>query len=180
MLIPNLLDEDYAKAIRNLVDNNSFPWYFYDNIVSGKKNEVSGFIHMLFFNTEVESTGFDFFKPLIKTFVDKAKDYNIIVKSLHRIQINLMVSQDLTNEKKTNNKHVDMNKECPGKFISFIYYIDDSDGDTIVYDDNNNEIERVTPKRNACLFFNSKNLHEGTPPIKSKKRMVINCILSIE
>ena len=55
-----------------------------------------------------------------------------------------------------------------------IYYVNDSDGDTIFFDENENEIKRVTPKRGRYALFNGNILHAGSNPIKSNYRIIIN------
>jgi hypothetical protein len=74
-----------------------------------------------------------------------------------------------------------------------LIYIDDSDGDTVVYKDRYNPIikvhsddhwnriklsateeMRVSPKKNRVLLFNGLHYHTGTMPIKSPRRIVIN------
>ena len=59
---------------------------------------------------------------------------------------------------------------------SLIYYINDSDGDTIFFNKKLKEIKRVTPKKNTAVLFDSNILHCGCNPIKSSMRGVINFI----
>lgn len=54
-----------------------------------------------------------------------------------------------------------------------LYYVLDSDGDTIFYDDNQKEIARVPPKKGRIVCFNGMISHSGSSPLKST-RIVIN------
>ena len=55
----------------------------------------------------------------------------------------------------------------------FLFYINDSDGDTFFF--NNKEIfKRITPKKNRLVIFDGNIKHAGTHPIKSEKRIVLN------
>jgi len=47
-----------------------------------------------------------------------------------------------------------------------LYYVNDADGDTVFFDNNNNIVERVTPKKGRVVFFNGKILHGGGIPKK--------------
>ena len=42
------------------------------------------------------------------------------------------------------------------------------------FDENENEIKRVTPKRGRYALFNGNILHAGSNPIKSNYRIIIN------
>ena len=53
-----------------------------------------------------------------------------------------------------------------------IYYVNDSDGDTIFFDDNKKEIKRVSPKRGRVVFFNGVIKHIGSNP--TQLRSIIN------
>ena len=67
---------------------------------------------------------------------------------------------------------------------SAVYYVNDSDGDTIIYDQqfqgNPNppleltEKRRIDPKANRLLLFNGKYFHTGSSPAKNKNRIIIN------
>ena len=61
-----------------------------------------------------------------------------------------------------------------------VYYVNDSDGDTIVFDDDMNEIERCTPACGSAIWFDSRKLHTATVPQHHKNRIVINFMFEIE
>jgi len=54
-----------------------------------------------------------------------------------------------------------------------LYYVNDSDGDTILF--KNRKIwKRVSPKKNRLLMFNHKMLHASSHPIEAIARVVLN------
>ena len=58
--------------------------------------------------------------------------------------------------------------------LAAIYYVNDSDGFTFLFDNNNNIINRIVPKKGSLLLFDGSIKHASGHPIKSLKRCVIN------
>ena len=54
-----------------------------------------------------------------------------------------------------------------------LYYVNDSDGDTIFFSGEHKEIKRVTPKKGRIAFFDGSILHCPTPS-ETKSRAVVN------
>ena len=66
------------------------------------------------------------------------------------------------------------------KAISMIYYVHDTDGDTVFYDDNCKKIiKKVSPKKGRAVIFDSLIFHSYMRPVKSDKRVVINFIVNV-
>ena len=65
--------------------------------------------------------------------------------------------------------HVDL----PYPHFSCIYYVNDSDGDTVFYDNDKNIIKKVSPKKGRIIFFEGSINHSGSRP-KNKHRIIIN------
>ena len=83
--------------------------------------------------------------------------------------------------------HVDFYSSNP--YSTFVYYVNDSDGDTIIFDkifdsakekydpvfsEPLPELLRITPKQGSGLFFNGHRYHAGNYPITQSSRIVIN------
>lgn len=64
--------------------------------------------------------------------------------------------------------------DYPEPHLVLIYYFNDSDGDTVMYDNEVNEIKRVTPKAGRFVLFDGLILHSSTPPVTNKFRVVFN------
>ena len=54
-----------------------------------------------------------------------------------------------------------------------LYYVNDADGDTIFYNDDENEIKRVSPKKGRIAFFDGSIKHSAGIPT-TNERIVIN------
>lgn len=91
-------------------------------------------------------------------------------KRLHRVKANLLLENKLN---VINPPHIDINDN---KHEVIILYAIDSDGNTILYEDENGEkiLAEVTPKRGRILHFDGHHYHSSCPPVKSQKRIVIN------
>jgi len=69
---------------------------------------------------------------------------------------------------------------------SIVYYLNESDGDTFIYPSNslytaeNIKPERVTPKKNSCVLFNSDYWHASSNPIQAQRRLVLNILVKTQ
>lgn len=59
-----------------------------------------------------------------------------------------------------------------------LYYVNDADGDTVFFDNNDQELFRVTPKKGRIVLFNGGIMHSGGIP-KKFPRSVINFNIAI-
>lgn len=135
--------------------------------------ETFQFIHPLLKNGIPNSPYTDISIRLLKIVLDKK---NIKPSVFYRIKANLTVPCSLTKDQ-FNPPHTDISNE---KYLSMIYYINESDGDTRFFDNNGNIIQTVKPKKGRCILFNSNILHAGAPPLDFSRRMIINYIFSID
>jgi len=69
-----------------------------------------------------------------------------------------------------NSPHRDMEEN---EYVSGIYYVKDSDGDTVFFGDT---ITRITPKKGTLVIFPSNLLHASSNPQISQERIVINFV----
>jgi hypothetical protein len=65
--------------------------------------------------------------------------------------------------------HVDL----PFPHTVVLYYVNDADGDTVLFDNNNNIVRRVSPKRGRILMFDGTIYHGGGIP-QSGLRCAVN------
>jgi len=99
--------------------------------------------------------------------------------ALGRIKANLTWPQPkkLTG---VNPPHIDVPQdEC----ISMVFYVNDADGETVLYDkrvhegeEDLQEIARVEPKAGRAVLFHSNRFHSSQPPVNTPYRIIINSV----
>ena len=112
----------------------------------------------------VTSDAYDGIKEIFKNI-----NFNLVVRIKGNLNLNV------TSYKKESHQPIH-NDALVNGYKSLIYYINDSDGDTIFFNDKLKEIKRVSPKKGRAVIFDSQILHCGCNPIKQQKRAVINFI----
>lgn len=123
---------------------------------------------------------FDQIKPLVFTAQDLLTD--IEFSHVERCKVNMLWQKEAFPENHYNIPHQDSNEN----HISMVYYINDSDGDTYLF----NEIydgqspdsvsiqHRITPKKNRLIVFDSKRYHASSNPRNTNHRFVINFVIA--
>ena len=123
------------------------------------------------------------FAPMSFFLCDKIADrLKIHILSYPRIKINLQF-QNPNYAEKYNPPHTDSPEQY---HISAVYYVNDSDGDTIIFDKclpddpvNLMPILRNPPKQGNAVVFSSQQFHSGSLPINHSNRIVVNIIMEI-
>lgn len=101
------------------------------------------------------------------------------IKQLIRIKMNLGVYAPLDNPNAHGMPHVDFT-EIKEPLMSAIYYVNDSTGDTLIFDQRFGHKgpltvkTRVTPKKGRLLVFDGSLLHAGNMPRTHAPRVNIN------
>ena len=186
-ILDNILTKENQTEIRTIMESNNFPWYWNDSTLYPKESNHKSpgqLTHSFLYNGEVSSPYFDKMRVIVDAFIEKT---GIKLKAISRFKANLNPKTIITREELKAGYHRDLGdieydseaEEFYSKFISMIYYVDDSDGDTLFFDPDGKET-RVTPKEGRIVWFPSYSLHGGTPPEVSKKRIIINFIFEKE
>lgn len=179
-IIDNFLSKSYHKEILELLSGPNFEWYYQtnitrDDVVDDTDVNQHGFAHW-FIHTDrgmINTFVANFFRPLILQIQDEVGGNNIL-----RARADMTM---LANKEYEHTPHVDF----PFPNISVIYYVNNSDGDTIIYkektDNPNNPlpdkltvVDRVEPIANRLLIFDGYTLHTGSSPVNHKNRILIN------
>jgi len=157
-----------ADKIEKLLTSDYFGWY-YNHTTALKDEDIEPdtfqFTHK--FYDDIYNTASYYYQNVLELF----HAANIKYERFSRIKSNFLVPS--IKGIKHNHIHADQKKNG---VKSFLYYVNDSDGDTIFFDNNKKEIKRFTPKKGTGLLFDSNILHAGSNPVKYDKRIVINFI----
>lgn len=168
-------EQEYIK--NNLLDNSEFNW-IYVNDVSLKDNQHQrrpGFKHIF--------RNYNLIEPiLVKTrsklkMTPYAKDEVLEARSFLQLPLN----KDFIG-KGVDTPHLD--RTIP--HLVFLYYVCDSDGDTIIYNykskdaqdvpyfEDIKELKRITPKQGRVVVFDGLHWHTAEQPTKD-----VRCIINI-
>ena len=182
----DVIDNDYQNKIKNkLIGEERFPWYYIEDVSSGdsKNQKRGGFTHGYVNEYGVESEYHYLFLELIKKSCSKinVKEVNAILgRSFLQLPSNIKRDD-------VDTPHTDI----PVDHFVMLYYVCDSDGDTIIYnekcndldefDDNINVVKKkvfsiqkkVTPKQGRVVLFNGKLYHTAEQP-NNNMRCVVN------
>jgi hypothetical protein len=145
-----------------------------ENIIHLKSG---GFRHRIIQNTDIVSPFYEKYLYNLKFLIEKK--FKVEVESFERMHLNLLTPTGIKT-KKYGLPHIDM-PGPNGKIL--IYYINDSDGDTVIFDElhdsndeNNSEkktiIQRVTPKKSRAIMFDSNRYHSGSWPSENDRRII--------
>jgi hypothetical protein len=177
--ITNFAPVELTDQLEEVLSNHQFPWFWRPSTVHGvnENNYPSSdfqFVHMAYFENQPQSELFNYVRPLLFEF-EKATGFTI--KNVFKIKANLLPKQELDDIEAS--VHTDVDKGDKN-YISIVYYVIDSDGDTVIYDDDGNIALQASPVKGSAIYFPSHMKHRGTPPALNKRRIVLNMIVEIE
>ena len=156
-VVDNFLEQQDFIALKNALMSFQFPWYYNDSVSTLENEPFYYFTHLFYCNYRITSDFFELIEPIIQ---------KINPKAIIRIKANLNTKLFTKAE---NAFHLDYGYPNSGA----IFYVNDNDGNTVIKDLNNNEVE-IKPIENRMLFFNPEYLHKSTHPTNSKRRVNIN------
>lgn len=190
-VINDLITDTYKDHLETMITNPNFPWSFRPGTVSETFKsyikcldviDTHQFTHLFFVDDKVISDYFRFVIPFIQALEDRYQKpyYERLIRAKANFQ-----SKDATYP-------IDCHVAPHSDFLtlkgprveteSLLYYVNESDGDTFIFNEMfNNECidsltvnKRISPKRGECVLFDSTYLHAGSPPRMHEYRMVIN------
>lgn len=175
--IENFLPIDIQDNIENLMtDDSIFSWFFYkktagkcvynDNVI-----ETSQLVHMFLQNGWYS----DYSRNIYPVVEYLEKKINIKINTWNKVKGNCLFPYHNYTKDNHHPIHQDIFDNEDNNY-TFLYYVNDSDGDTKFFNKNNfNEpIFKCTPKKGTGVLFSSKIWHASSNPIHSDYRMVIN------
>ena len=169
------IDESQSKKIESLLLGDNFAWFYNegsilddDLIIKHKNNlDTPQFTHtILTEDGKVNSEHYDLINYLFNLFVSEPVNF-------FRIKCNLLLQNNKTKKANHQIPHIDNDND---EYYSLIYYVNDTDGDTILFDNDLTITKKITPQKGKAILFKSNTLHAACNPIESYKRSVINFV----
>ena len=178
-------------TLSNILNSNSVDWYITNSTVTAdfkpqydiddRVMDTYNCTHKIYMHNDYSKSPKIYTKYASLVDIPKqmiysiASDLNVEVIQIMQIRANT-IFQDLSfTDKNFNVPHMDY--EDPD-IISILYYVDQSDGDTVVFDKYDGkqlgEPNRFRPIRGSAIAFNSNQYHCSSNPIKTRRRIVIN------
>ena len=181
----DFLTEADKNEIENIITSNYFPWFITEQrFRTTELSQLDKLKKSGFKKTSLIKESSQFVHMFLDNVTNKKSDYyRLITELLKKLNLNCDVfrakvnylSQTLSFKK--NNFHTPHNDfEFNHKVV--IYYVVDSDGDTLFFNKKGDIINRVKPKKGRCVIFDGNILHASQNPIKSTERIVININLN--
>jgi hypothetical protein len=163
-----------------------FPLFFnrttvpveYDNRVIRDNNskDYPYFSHTFIWDGAINSEYLDWITPISDSFLMSTG----LTARVSRAKLNVTFPNRVFNDTDYFPPHLDMSE----KGIVALYYVNDSDGDTLFFDTPvkiENKIDgtltisdQYTPKKGNLVYFNETVIHANRPPINTLARAVIN------
>ena len=184
-VIDNFLDSETSNEIEKQLLSADFPWYYCENsttytnehkrLLEDKNLKIKSYLqftHDFYIMSEKTkimhaSKNVHLANKIIDEYIKRFGKKSV---EILRVKANFNTQTTNTDDEYHDLPHVDRKD----KHIVLLYYVNDTDGDTILFDNNLNIIKRVSPKKNRVLIFDGNILHAGCSPIQSKKRIGIN------
>jgi hypothetical protein len=191
-IFDDFLDPDDFKQLSDFVLGEKFPWFFIENVSIDPRDsklikdpfaqETSGFNHSSF-DREWNVESFTY-QNLFPFFSKIQSTLGFTREHLIRARLSMKFQKDNFTSDNYNMPHVDY--FYPHE--SFIFYLNDTDGDTRIFDQWHTYSEterpqvpekftvqaRVTPKANRLVWINGLQYHTASNPIQGYKRVIIN------
>ena len=166
-VIDNFIDKEYADHIENTLISRDFKWQFSKSYFTCPDWHTKKYKHMKNLREYILLVhDFNYESDIVNNIIKKLnKDINVI-----RAKANLQTQFTNNNEQYHNTPHTDVN--VPHKVA--LYYVNDSDGDTILFNEKLEIVRRVKPKKGRIILFNGDILHTSSHPTHSDYRMCIN------
>lgn len=190
-ILDDLLSPSYADAIENEVRN--LPYYYKEQtseytedvpyIISTPETKDYGqFVCPILHNAQSNLIGSGFFDQVKPLFYIAQDRLQMKLTGLVRVKANILLQQPTAPIEHYNIPHQD----SVSGTLSMVYYCNDSDGPTVLFNEFYSDAppsrltirERIQPKKNRAVIFESNRYHASSNPIYTKARFVLNFVIA--
>jgi len=181
-IFDNIISLEKQEEIKNLLYGNNFPWYYINDVTLSNKNPYQQRPALNHLYVDDERINSDKFSKIKIIFDEGSKRLNKKFKPIKvRSFMQFPLNKNIIGENYKDTPHLDMEKP----HTVFLYYVNDSDGETIIYDYNSKNIndvplfenikiiKKVKPKQGRLIVFDGFTWHSSSQP-RNNVRTVIN------
>ena len=185
--VDNALPTALADKLENILTSNNFGWFLSRDIYKNNLSKDNVILDKNTVNTiQLNHQVYDIKGGVTSNIFDLCElAINIICQNLKldmvitKIRLNMLLNHKDILKNKYNTPHIDSkNKDN----FSLIYYINDSDGDTVFFNERYGEVKtnklsiykKITPKKNKAVIFDGSCFHASTNPINFENRIIMN------
>jgi hypothetical protein len=185
LVVDEFIGKIWQEEIKSLLLGDSFPWFYTPNVThfrdKNQEQNCPACYHLFRFNSSTTSQHFQYFLPMAYSACEIAgKQFNDVNKCRSFLQYPL-------SEKYLKNTVDDLHVDLYFDHLVLLYYVLDSDGDTIIVDkryqeneivedlnvNNHRIVAKVTPKQGRAVIFDGRLYHTAEQP-RDNVRCVIN------
>ena len=212
IIFDDFIDKDYQEKIKSELlgsetnESQSFPWFYTEDVTTAYDIESQhrcGLAHQ-YVMLPKELQEFDLPESVIKgrKLLGKvvSEYHSLFVPMLQKVGFKLGLSDiqvlqgrsflqfPINTDGTIDTPHIDIydDEEANIDFIVALYYVVDSDGDTVIYNEKEKDSEgnytvksSVTPKQGRMVIFDGGLYHAARQPINSNTRCIVNYNLRI-
>lgn len=161
----NIIDKNHQKHYQNLLFKK-IRWKFEVDVTNPKNEQRRPGFSYVYMKDGVIYKYHDHMMDLLNAACDKInfkREDCLQGRSFLQLPLNLK-------DRSLDAPHIDADRD----HLVILYYVNDSDGDTLLFNDKLDIIRRVKPKKGRMLLFEGNTLHTSSHPTKSDYRMCIN------
>jgi len=172
----NIIDEIDENILLEYMKSKYTEWYFVENISKSNFEFLSfnGWSRHVTEQEPIEDYIFNIIKKIERNALNKS---NLKFIKNYRYKLNCLepLNTIATLEQLYSNTHVDDTIQ----HIVLMYYANDVDGDTILFDKNNQILKSISPKKGKVVLFDGSISHCPSWPTK-ENRYVLNYNIVIQ
>lgn len=175
------IPEHYQNHILSTVDHRSFPWFsVHETHQGGTRMTFSHLVSNDGPDLPQRSTATEYYDMFLPITFAMAELIDKPIKKILRIRLGLILPTNWV-EPSPNIKYQQAGEDPHVDFFmphyTGLYYINDSDGDTVIYNetkesDSYTKIQQVSPEKGKIFIFDGKHYHSSGTPTRSSHRLV--------
>lgn len=182
-IIEDVIPKAHADYLEQFYVGSNIDWWFQEDITYSQESDIRktddrnyGFSNLIQSSEDNHTSPiYHTAAPIIYAALNKLNLHPLMV-----LRVRSFIQLPLSNQhNKINKPHVDSNVH----HIVILYYLTDSDGETIIYNEteeseNYTIKERIKPKKGSCVVFDGSLYHSSSQPTSAVRATInINVII---